>query len=199
MVRQRESPASPRPSEGHRVGLVRRLSGGSEAALEELYRVFEEPVYGLALRILRDEKSAEEATVEVFHRVWRRASTFDPERGMVLSWVMTITRSVALEVLRSRRREANGRLPIEDARELALDAPGPVTTAANGETAVKVDAALRALPREQERALRAAFFGGLSYSEVAEVLGQPIGTVKTRIRAGLAALRRALPPEGGYA
>jgi RNA polymerase sigma-70 factor (ECF subfamily) len=194
-----QSSASTRPSEGHLVGLVRRVSGANEVALEELYRILEEPVYGLALRILRDEKSAEEAAVEVFHRVWTRAATFDPERGMVLAWVMTITRSVALEALRSRRRESSGRLPLEEARELALDAPGPALTAANGETAVKVDAALRALPREQERALRAAFFGGLSYREVAEVLGQPIGTVKTRIRAGLAALRRALAPEGEYA
>jgi len=199
MIRQRENPAPPRPSEGHMIGLVRRVSGGSDAALEELYRAFEEPVYGLSLRILRDPKSAEEATVEVFQRVWTRASTFDPERGMTLAWVLTITRSVALEALRVRRRETSGRLPLEEARELALDAPGPITTAANGETALKVDAALRSLPREQERALRAAFFGGLSYREVAEVLGQPIGTVKTRIRAGLAALRRALAPEGEYA
>ena len=78
-------------------------------------------------------------------------------------------------------------------------APGPLVRVQASETADQVEAALRALPREQERVLRAAFFGGLSYREVAETLGQPIGTVKTRIRAGLTTLRRALAPAGEYA
>src|SRR5262245_5330647 len=112
-------PDVPPCSEGHWTGLVRRVAGGSDSALEELYREFEEPVFGLALRILRDEKSAEEATVEVFTRLWTRAATFDPERGKVLSWVITMARSVALEELRSRRRESRARSPIDDARELA--------------------------------------------------------------------------------
>lgn len=188
---------SPRqPSEGHLVGLVRRVAGGNEAALEELYRVFEEQVYGLAQRILRDEKASEEATVEVFQRLWTRAASFDPERGKVLAWTLTITRSVALEALRARRREGAFRTALDDAPEATEERPGPLVRAEASETAVKVEAALRALPREQERVLRAAFFGGLSYREVAETLGQPIGTVKTRIRAGLAALRRSLAPEG---
>jgi RNA polymerase sigma-70 factor (ECF subfamily) len=189
----------PPPSEGHLVGLVRRAAGRSDAALEELYRAFETSVYGLALRILRDEKAAEEVVVEVFQRVWTRAGTFDPERGKVLAWVLTITRSVALEELRTRRRTQSAHVGLESAAEFALDAPGPAAVATSGETAARVDAALRALPREQERVLRAAFFGGLSYREVAEALGQPTGTVKTRIRAGLAALRRSLAPEGGFA
>lgn len=189
----------PVPTEGHLVGLVRRVAGGSDPALEELYRVFEEPVYGLAQRILRDEKASEEATVEVFRRLWSRAASFDPERGKVLSWTLTITRSVALEALRTRRREAAGHTALEDAPEVAAEAPGPLGRVQTSETALQVEAALRALPREQERVLRAAFFGGLSYREVAEALGQPIGTVKTRIRAGLAALRRALAPAGEYA
>src|SRR5262249_557525 len=142
-----------RSTEGHLVGLVRRVAGRSEAALEELYRTFEEPVFGLALRILRNEKEAEEACVEVFQRVWTRADSFDPERGKVLSWIVTITRSVALESLRSRRRDQTGRVVLEEAGELAVDAPGPFADAVSGETAAKVDAALRQLPREQERLL----------------------------------------------
>jgi len=191
-------PPSP-PSETHLIGLVRRAAGRSDAALEELYRACETSVYGLALRILRDEASADEAVVEVFQRVWVRAASFDPERGKVLAWVLTITRSVALEELRSRRRAHNGRLSLESAADFPLDGPGPSVAAASGETAAKVDAALRALPEEQERVLRAAYFGGLSYREVAEALGQPTGTVKTRIRAGLSALRRSLAPEGEFA
>jgi RNA polymerase sigma-70 factor (ECF subfamily) len=187
------------PSEGHLVGLVRRVAGRSELALEELYRVFEEPVFGLALRILRDERAAEEATIDVFQRLWTRAETFDPERGKVLAWVLTMTRSAALEALRARRREEGGKVELAAAAEFECESAGPVLSASTGETASRVDAALRALPQEQERALRAAFFGGLSYREVAASLGQPIGTVKTRIRAGLAALRRALAPEGEFA
>ncbi|NOT31686.1 MAG: hypothetical protein HOP15_14660, partial [Planctomycetes bacterium] len=124
----------PPPSEGHLVGLVRRTAGHSEGALEELYRAFEQPVYGLAQRILRDERAAEEAVVEVFQRVWSRAATFDPERGKVLAWVLTITRSVALEGLRSRRREQSSRVTLENAAEVALEGPGPVAVAASGET-----------------------------------------------------------------
>ena len=187
------------PTEGHLVGLVRRVAGRSEPALEELYRAFEEPVYGLALRILRDERAAEEAAVEVFQRLWTRAATFDPARGKVAAWALTIARSTALEALRTRRREESRSLALDETPELVLDAPGPVSAAARGETATRVDAALRALPREQERLLRAAFFGGQSYREVALASGQPIGTVKTRIRAALAALRHALAPEGGFA
>lgn len=187
------------PSEGHLTGLVRRAAGHSDVALEELYRATERPVYGLALRILRDEKAAEEAVVEVFQRVWARAASFDPERGKVLAWVLTIARSVALEGLRSRRREQAGALPLEQAGQLAHETPGPAAVATRVETAAKVDAALRALPAEQERVLRAAFYGGLSYREVAEAFGQPTGTVKTRIRAGLIALRRSLAPEGEFA
>lgn len=187
------------PSEGHLVGLVRRAAGGSEPALEELYRTFEQPVYGLALRILRDERAAEEAVVEVFHRLWTRAATFDPERGKVPAWVLTITRSAALEGLRTRRREQGRAVALEEAPEFVHDGQGPLVSVSSGETATRVDAALRALPREQERLLRAAFFGGQSYREVAVAFGQPIGTVKTRIRAALAALRRALAPEGEFA
>jgi RNA polymerase sigma-70 factor (ECF subfamily) len=190
---------TPSPSPGHLIGLVRRVAGRSEGALEELYRALEEPVFGLALRILRDERAAEEATVEVFQRAWDRAATFDPERGKVLAWMLTMTRSVALEALRTRRREASGRVELEVAELLPSDGPGPMVTSATSETAARVEAALRSLPQDQERVLRAAYFGGLSYREVAEAFGQPLGTVKTRIRAGLAALRRALAPEGELA
>jgi len=196
MVRLRDS--SP-PTEGHLIGLVRRVAGGNEGALEELYRACEAPVFGLALRILRDERAAEEASVEVFQRVWQRAATFAPERGKVLAWVLTLTRSTALEALRSRRREAGYRVELGEAELVPGAAPGPLVESATSETAARVEAALAALPVEQQRVLRAAFFGGLSYREVAEALGQPLGTVKTRIRAGLAALRRALAPEGELA
>ena len=196
MVRLRETT---QPSEGHLIGLVRRVAGGNGAALEELYRAAEEPVFGLALRILRDERAAEEATIEVFQRTWTRAATFDPERGKVLAWILTMTRSAALEALRTRRRETSGRVELELAETLAGDGPGPLLVSATNETAAKVEAALAALPKEQERVLRAAFFGGLSYREVAEAFDQPLGTVKTRIRAGLTALRRALAPEGELA
>lgn len=176
--------------------LVRRVAAGEESALEALYRELEEPVHGFAARLLQDPGAAEEATVEVFTRVWERAATYDPERGHVIAWVLTMARSACIERLRSKRRESSAQRSLDEARELAAELSGPPSHAEVGETAARIQGALRALPREQADLLRAAFFGGLSYRQVAETFGQPLGTVKTRIRAGLAALRRSLAPEG---
>ena len=178
------------------VELVRRVAARDEAALEQLYRSLEERVFGFASRLLRDPVSAEETTVETFTRVWDRAPTYDPERGRVTAWVLTMTRSQCLERLRSKRRESRGQLGLEEARAVPDTLPGPPTSASSDESAARVQGALLELPREQEELLRAAFFGGLSYSQVAEAFGQPLGTVKTRIRAALTALRRSLAPEG---
>ena len=134
--------------------------------------------------------------IETFTRVWSRASTYDAERGRVTAWVLTMTRSQCLERLRTKRRESRDRLALEAAKGVPDVHPGPQSSALAGESAARVQGALLELPREQEELLRAAFFGGLSYSQVAEAFGQPLGTVKTRIRAALTALRRSLAPEG---
>jgi RNA polymerase sigma-70 factor (ECF subfamily) len=150
-------------------------------------------VYGLALRILRDEKAAEEATVEVFVRVWTRAATFDPERGKVLAWVLTMARSAALEALRARRREgARARLETSIPRPVARSARRGQKARRRAGRGCAQGIAAASRSASCARPSSAA----LSYREVAEVFGQPLGTVKTRIRAGLAALRRALAPEG---
>jgi RNA polymerase sigma-70 factor (ECF subfamily) len=186
---------SPSSAESELSALVRRVAAGEEDALEQLFRALEEHVFGFALRFSRDGAVAEEVTVDVFARLWSRAASYDPERGRVIAWVLTMTRSVCLERLRSGRRAAGAEVPLEAARALTDRLPGPASRAQSGETAGRLQGALLRLPREQEELLRAAFFGGLSYSQVAEATGQPLGTVKTRIRAGLAALRRALGPE----
>lgn len=179
-------------AESRRAALVLRVVHGDEAALEALYRDLEGVVYGLALRILGEARPAEEVTVEVFTRLWRRASTYDRARGSVLAWVLQMARSLAVDALRARRHAFAGLA--ED--ELEGAAADPADRIEADEVRVRVARALHALPREQERALRAAFFGGLSHREVAEALGEPLGTIKTRIRAALTTLRRSLASEG---
>ena len=169
---------------------VAGIAAGREEALRELCVATEDRVHGLALRMLGDPARAEEVTVEVFTRIWRRAAGFDPARGRAHTWIAPLTRSACLDVLRSGVRSVPS-MPPEDA-EPVCDAPGPGTAVQYQERAARVREALSALPDAQARVLHAAYFQGLTYREVAEALGQPLGTVKTRIRAGLVRLRQAL-------
>jgi RNA polymerase sigma-70 factor, ECF subfamily len=179
--------------------LMPAVAAGDQSAFRALYDATAGRVLGLALQVLRDRAAAEEALVEVYAQVWRQAARYDPEKGSVLSWIATIARTRAVDVRRGRSRALERRATLDEVELAALcDAgPGPVDATADGERARLVRAALDALPREQRRALEAAFFGGLSHSEIAEALGQPLGTVKTRIRSGLAALRAALASAEG--
>lgn len=177
--------------------LIRRVASGDEGAFGALYDASRRRVFGLALRILRDAHAAEEATLEVFAQVWRESGRYDAAQGSVLAWIVTLARTRAIDLLRSRSRVARreGR-KLEEGGDALDRAPGPAESARKGERAERVRAAVRALPIEQRRAIEASYFGGLSYSEAAGLLGEPVGTVKTRIRAGMATLRRALAPEG---
>jgi RNA polymerase sigma-70 factor (ECF subfamily) len=171
------------------------VAGGDPAALAALYDATSRQVYGLALRILRDRGEAEEVALDVYLHVWQGAGRYDAGRGSVETWLCTLARSRAIDRLRARVRH--------DARHSALDAadgledaaPGPETEVVQNDTARRVRRALGALPSEQRRAVAAAYFGGLSYAEVARVLGEPEGTVKTRIRVALSTLRTVLGGE----
>jgi RNA polymerase sigma-70 factor (ECF subfamily) len=178
--------------------LVRRAAEGEEAALAELYDATSRRVYGLARKILRDRESAEEATLDAYLQLWRQAGCYDPSRGDVLGWLLTLTRSRAIDLLRTRSRRENHEEGL--ARAHALSDPGwdPERASAASERAEQVRVALAALPAEQRDVIEAAYFEGLSHSEVASSLGQPLGTVKTRIRSGMSTLRRLLEegPEG---
>jgi RNA polymerase sigma-70 factor, ECF subfamily len=180
--------------EGASIALVSRIAEGDEGALRELYDVLAPRVLGLAQQILRDRAIAEEALVDVFSQVWRQAGRYEPLKGSVTTWICTLARTRAIDLRRSRQRHSQRESAL-DAHELELfrdPAASPAAAAAEGDRKDRVQRALSGLPREQRRAVEAAFFGGLSHTEIAATFGQPLGTVKTRIRSGLAALRLAL-------
>ncbi|MHB8648578.1 MAG: sigma-70 family RNA polymerase sigma factor [Gaiellaceae bacterium] len=168
--------------------LVILAARSHESALAELYDRFGRPAYGLALRVLRDESLAEDAVQEAFLAVWRTASRFVPERGKASTWILTLVHRRAVDIVRrEERRRAD---TLESAPE-----PGGGDV---GEEAwlrlqrERVQAALKKLPDQQREALELAYYGGLSQSELADRLGQPLGTIKSRMFSGLARLRELL-------
>ena len=164
--------------------VLQRIASGEPGALAELYDRFAGLVHGLSLRILRDPADAEDVVQEVFVQVWRQAGSFDPGRGSLQAWLCMIARSRALD--RLRRRSARREDP-EDEAPAPGDSPTPEHTLA-------VRKALLALPEEQRRALELAYYEGLTQSEIAQRLGHPLGTVKTRIRSAMIRLREVLEP-----
>src|SRR6266545_4107488 len=168
------------------VALVAR---SDEEALAELYDRFGRVAYGLALRVLRDEKLAEDAVQEGFLSAWRNADRFRPERAKASTWLLTLVHRRAVDLVRREdRRRAE---PLAEGVE-------PSSTDSAEEDAwlrferERVQAALRQLPDQQREALELAYYGGFSQSELAERLGQPVGTIKSRMFAGLARLRELL-------
>jgi RNA polymerase sigma-70 factor (ECF subfamily) len=177
--------------------LMQAIVTRDEAAFAALYDRYADLVYSAALRILGDPGLAQDATQDIFVRLWRRPEGFVPGRGRFLSWFMSVARNRAVDELRARgRRQRREGVPgpAEDALLMATPdtVDDPATTAALHDDQAAVRVALAGLPREQRTALQLAYFGGLTQQEIAERLGEPLGTVKTRIRLGMQKLRRAL-------
>jgi RNA polymerase sigma-70 factor (ECF subfamily) len=147
----------------------------------------------LALRILSERAAAEDVVVEVYTQIWKQAQTYDPQRGAPLSWLLTVTRSRAIDALRARHR-AQKTEPLETVAEARAQTPDPEDVSTEAERRRVVYRALERLSAEQRQAIELAYFSDLSHSEIAEKLGQPLGTVKTRIRTGLLRLRELLEP-----
>ena len=164
--------------------LVRRLAAQDQSALAEFYDRFAPLVNALALRILRDSSDAEDVVQEVFLQAWRQAERFDPARGSPEAWLCTIARTRAID--RLRRRSSRREQPEESA-------PPPAGSPRN-EEALAVRAAIAGLSEDQRRALELAYYEGLTQTEIATRLGEPLGTIKTRIRTAMIRLREALGP-----
>lgn len=181
------------------TSMVVRVAGGDELALRHLYEEVGPRVLGIAVQILRDRSSAEDVVVEVFSQVWRQADRYDPTKGTVATWIGTLARTRAIDLRRSRQRHSRREAALEadDVNQLLDPGQTPLLVAGDADRGDLVRAALDRLPTDQRRAVEAAFFGGLSHTEIAAALGAPLGTVKTRIRSGLSALRSTLASAEG--
>ena len=169
--------------------VVAMLARSDESALAELYDRFGRVAYGLALRILRDEKLAEDAVQEGFLAAWRNADRFIPERGRAGTWLLTLVHRRAVDLVRreDRRRTEALREGFEAAP--AGSAEDDAWLRIERE---RVQSALKKLPDQQREALELAYYGGFTQSELAERLGEPVGTIKSRMFTGLARLRELL-------
>jgi RNA polymerase sigma-70 factor (ECF subfamily) len=153
--------------------------------MADLYDRYSGIVYGVALRVLRDTTAAEDLLQEVFLQLWRNPQSFNPERGRLAPWLAVIARNRAIDMLRRRPQEQDiDELPISTGIDLE-------DTAVQHLAVEKVRVVLAGLPREQRKALEMAFFEGMTHTEIAAKTGEPLGTVKTRIRSALMAVRKA--------
>lgn len=175
------------------TALIKGVADGDEDALAALYDATRRLLYGLTLRILGEAESAEEVLLDVYKQVWRKASSYAQERGNPLAWLMTIARSRAIDRLRSEYQERRRVDVLDTAREMAT-AGNIEEDAAISEMRGVILKALESLPPEQREVIDLAYYGGLSQSEIAARLGQPLGTVKTRARLAMIKLREKLRP-----
>jgi RNA polymerase sigma-70 factor (ECF subfamily) len=178
-------------SEKDWVALVQSIAAGDQRALHVLYERTHRLVFTLSARITNNRQTAEELTLDVFHDVWRRASTYDPAGGSVVGWIMNRARSRAIDRLRFEQRK----------KRVNPDADSPLPPTAASDPCEAFDLreqgrllrdALTVLTPDERQAIETAFLSELTYVEVAARLNQPVGTVKTRIRSGLRKLRQVL-------
>src|SRR5919107_3520777 len=179
--------------------IMRRIRAGDQSAVDDLYDRFRRPAFALARRILADDTMAEDVLQEVFLSVWRDPAAFDRARGSVASWILAVVHHKAVDAVRREESQRRRQSLAED--ELALDAP---TAARNVEDDVwsrmvadQVRTALGALSAAQREALTLAYYGGYTQREVAALTGTPLGTVKTRMLAGMRRLKQELGGPGG--
>ncbi len=174
------------------AALIARIAQGDREAFSRFYDAFARTTFGLIRRVLRDSGPAEEVLQEVFWQVWQDASQFDPRRGSPETWLLMRAKSRAIDRLRSiRRREKTFVMPVDESVAHAAQ-PWADEPAAAVEGRGLLESALAQLPAAQRRVIELAFFEGLTQSEIAARLGEPLGTVKTRARLGLERLRGVL-------
>ena len=175
------------------AALIRRMVDADETALGALYDRWVRSLYSLVLHLLRDPDEAEDVVEETFWQAWRKAGSYEPSKGAVSTWLLTIGRRKALDRLRARKRNRedtiNGESTFDD---LPSRSPDPANEAEGSELRENIRAALQELPPEQREVLELGYFSGLSQAEIADATGQPLGTIKTRMRLAMQKLRGPL-------
>jgi RNA polymerase sigma-70 factor (ECF subfamily) len=192
-----ESPSNPKPSDNRTwnsetanravddTESLTRIGRRDENAMEDIFRRYSGPVYSVALRVLHDTGQAEDVLQEVFLQLWRNPTAFDQDRGSLGAWLMVIARNRAIDLVRRRK-------PSDSVDDVVLASSINVADEAERNVMMeKVHRALAELPSEQRKSLELAYFEGLSHTEIASRTGDPLGTVKTRIRQALITLRKA--------
>jgi RNA polymerase sigma-70 factor (ECF subfamily) len=166
--------------------LIGRVQAKDQTAMGAIFDRYAAMVYSVALRVLKDPGQAEDVMQEIFLQVWNRPDRFTQGRGSLGAWLAVIARNRSIDLLRQRR-------PTEPCEDVVLESGTNLASEVERNTMMtKVRGVLRNLPQEQQKSLELAFFQGLTHAEIAERTGDPLGTVKTRIRAGLAALRKGV-------
>ena len=176
---------SPPPSAQDDAALLALVQRGDESAMASLFDRYSKVVYSVALRVLRDPASAEDVLQEVFMQLWRNPNGFVATRGSLGGWLAVVARNRSIDALRRKR-------PSEQVDDMALASNYNLANEAERNSLMeKARGVIRLLPMEQRKTLEMAFFDGLTHSEIAEMTGDPLGTVKTRIRSALTSLRKA--------
>jgi len=158
---------------------------GDQAAMAALYDRYSRIVYSVALRVLHEPEAAEDILQEVFMQLWRNPSSFVAARGSLGGWLAIVARNRSIDTLRRKR-------PATSVDDVALASPCNLADEAERDTLMqRARVVIQQLPREQRKTLEMAFFDGLTHTEIAEITGDPLGTVKTRIRSALLSLRKA--------
>ena len=176
------------------AALIKRVADGDSSALTTLYDSTSRLVFGLILRVVTDRSSAEEVLLDVYTQVWRQASTYDAKRGAPLAWLMMIARTRGIDRLRSGKHEHQHKESLDAIGEVTASNASPEADTVTAERRELVRSALETLSAEQREVIELAYYSGLSHSEIALRLGQPLGTVKTRTRLGMMKLRDMLRP-----
>lgn len=174
--------------------LLKRVVDGEQSALSAIYDITHRQIYGLVLRVLNDTTMAEEVLLDVYTQVWRQAAAYDRKRGTPFTWLMIIARCRAIDRLRANRQEQQRSEPLDAFSDKTSEEDNPEEATIVAERQKIVRSALEMLTPDQRSVIELAYFSGYSHNEIAARLNEPLGTIKTRIRAAMMKLRDILKP-----
>ena len=188
---------APNPQLAAEIELLRLTGQGDRRSFEQLYERFSGVLFSTAYRVLNSPEAAEDVLQDVFVQIWEKAPLYDPARGKPLTWAVTLTRNKAIDRLRGvqRRNRLHDDVEKQSATFEQFDSRSSLDAVDGVERAQMVRGAIAKLSADQRRALELAFFSGLTQAEIAERLGEPLGTIKARVRRGMMRLRELIEPQ----